>query len=90
VRFTSTRVHRVSSELLHVVGRLEAAGNAVTLEFPAAVRQLDDELEVEATTTIDQRELGMSSGRLGMIRPPTTVHVKALLKDDADGSDLRG
>jgi hypothetical protein len=43
------------------------------------VRQLDDALEVEATTTIDQRQLGMSSGRLGMIRPPATLHVKARL-----------
>jgi polyisoprenoid-binding protein YceI len=79
VHFASTRVHRVTSELLHVVGRLEAAGNAVTLEFPATVRQLEGALEVEATTRIDQRELGMSSGPLGMIRPPATLHVSALL-----------
>jgi polyisoprenoid-binding protein YceI len=85
VRFTSTRVHYVTSGLLHVVGHLEAAGKVAPLEFPATVRQLDDALEVEATTTIDQRELGMSSGRLGMIRPPATLHVKALLKRDADG-----
>jgi hypothetical protein len=69
----------VTSEILHVVGHLEAAGNVVTLEFPATVRQLDDALEVEATTTIDQRRLGMSSGRLGTIRPPATLHVKARL-----------
>jgi polyisoprenoid-binding protein YceI len=79
VRFTSTRVHHVTSGILHVVGQLEAAGKVVPLEFAATVRQLDDALEVEATTTIDQRQLGMSSGRLGMIRPPTTLHVKARL-----------
>jgi polyisoprenoid-binding protein YceI len=79
VRFTSTRVHYVTGDVLHVVGRLEAAGNVVELEFPAFVRQLGDALEVEATTTIDQRRLGMSSGRLGMIRPPATLHVKARL-----------
>jgi polyisoprenoid-binding protein YceI len=79
VRFTSTRVHHVTGEVLHVVGRLEAAGNVVELEFPAFVRQLGDALEVEATTAIDQRRLGMSSGRLGMIRPPATLHVKARL-----------
>ncbi len=49
------------------------------LEFPATVRQLGDALEIEATTTIDQRQLGMSSGQLGMIRPPATLHVKARL-----------
>ena len=79
VRFTSTRVHHVTGEVLHVVGRLEAAGNVVELEFPATVRQFGDALEIEATTTIDQRQLGMSSGKLGMIRSPAKVRVKARL-----------
>ena len=77
MRFTSTRVHHASDGILHVVGHLEAAGKVVPLEFDATVRQVDDALEVEATTTVDQRQLGMSSGRLGMIRPPATLHVKA-------------
>jgi len=78
VRFTSTRVYYVTSEILHVVGHLEAAGRVEHLEFATTVRQLDDDaLEIEATTTVDQRRLGMSSGRLGMIRPPATLHVKA-------------
>jgi polyisoprenoid-binding protein YceI len=81
VRFTSTRVHYVTDDILHVVGRLEAAGEVVLLEFPATVRRLGDELEIEATTTIDQRQLGMSTGRLGMIRPPATLHVTARLVD---------
>ncbi len=80
VRFTSTRVHYVTDEILHVVGHLEVAGKVVQLEFAATVRQLDDDaLEVEATTTLDQRQLGMSSGQLGMIRPPATLHVRARL-----------
>ncbi len=80
MRFTSTRVHHVTGEILHVVGHLEAAGKVEQLEFAATVRQLDDDaLEIEATTTVDQRRLGMSSGRLGMIRPPATLHVNARL-----------
>ncbi|HTZ05517.1 MAG TPA: YceI family protein [Gaiellaceae bacterium] len=79
LRFTSTRVHHVTDGILHVVGDLEAAGKVVLLEFAARVRQVGDALEVEATTSVDQRELGMSSGRLGMIRPPATLHVKAHL-----------
>ena len=63
--------------MLHVVGDLEVAGIAEPLEFAATVRQLD-EPRVEATTTVDQRQLGMSSGLLGMIRRPATLHVKAL------------
>ena len=79
VRFTSTRVHDVNGEIVHIVGRLEAAGNAAQLEFPATVRPVGDELEIEATTTVDHSQLGMSSGQLGMIRPPVTLHVKAHL-----------
>jgi polyisoprenoid-binding protein YceI len=80
VRFTSTRVHHVTSGILHVVGHLEAAGKVVPLEFAAKVQQRGDTLEVEATTTVDQRQLGMTGGRLGMIRPPATLHVKARLR----------
>lgn len=79
LRFTSTRVHDVADGILHVVGHLEAAGNKTLLEFPAAIRSVGDELEVEATTTVDQSELGMSSGQLGMIRTPATLHVVARL-----------
>jgi polyisoprenoid-binding protein YceI len=79
VRFMSTRVHDVGGGILHVVGRLEAAGNVVPLEFPATVRLVGKGVEIEATTTVDQAQLGMSSGRLGMIRRPTTLHVKAWL-----------
>jgi polyisoprenoid-binding protein YceI len=79
VRFTSTRVHHVTGEVLHVVGHLEAAGNVVELEFPAFVWQFGDALEIEATTTIDPRRLGMSTGRLGMIRPSATLRVRARL-----------
>jgi polyisoprenoid-binding protein YceI len=79
VRFTSTRVDNVGSGVLHVVGRLEASGRSVLLEFPAIVRPADDGLEIEATTTVDQRELGMSNGTLGMIRLPVTLHVNARL-----------
>jgi hypothetical protein len=67
------------AEILHVVGRLEAAGNVVSLEFPATIRPIGDEFEVEATVTVDHSQLGMSSGQLGMIRRPTTLHVKARL-----------
>ena len=79
VCFTSTRVHNVNGEILHVVGNLEAAGNIVLLEFPATIRPVGDGLEVESTTTVDQSQLGMSSGPLGMIRRPATLHVKAHL-----------
>jgi polyisoprenoid-binding protein YceI len=85
VRFRSTRVDELGNGMLHVVGNLEVAGIVVPLEFAATAQPAEDGLAVEATTTIDQRRFGMSSGLLGMIRRPATVHIKALLKGDADG-----
>jgi polyisoprenoid-binding protein YceI len=81
VRFTSTSVREAGDGLLHVEGRLEAAGRSVPLWFDAAVKDVDDEVQVEATTTVDHRELGMHSGLLGMIRPPARVHVRARLSE---------
>lgn len=81
VRFVSTRVHNVGDGILHVVGHLEAAGRRVPLEFPATVRPAGGALDIEATATVDQRELGMSSGTLGMIRHPVTLHVRARLRE---------
>ncbi len=80
VRFTSTRVRHAGDGVLRIEGSLEAAGKVVPLEFDATARQVDDAFEVEATTTVDQRQLGLSSGQLGMIRGPATLHVKARLR----------
>jgi polyisoprenoid-binding protein YceI len=85
VRFRSTRVDAVGDEILHVVGNLEVAGIAEPLEFAVTVQPAGDGLALEARTTVDQRRFGMSSGLLGMIRRPATLHVEALLKRDADG-----
>ena len=71
--------------MLHVVGTLEVAGAVEPLEFAATARPARDGLVVEATTTVDQRRFGMSSGVLGMIRGPVTLHVTAQLKRDTDG-----
>lgn len=79
VRFRSTGVTETSNGDLHVDGELEAGGRTVPLSFDATMHELDDELEIEATTTLDQRRLGMSTGLLGMIRPPATLHVKGRL-----------
>ncbi len=77
MRFTSTRVGDAGDGILHVEGRLEAAGHVVPLEFDATVQPVDDGFELAATTTVDQRRLGMSTGLLGMIRTPATLHVRA-------------
>ena len=81
VRFRSTRVRNAGDGTLHIQGGLEAAGVVVPLEIDAAVRQVGEELEVEAATTVDPRRFGMSSGHLGMIRPPARLHITARLSE---------
>jgi polyisoprenoid-binding protein YceI len=82
VRFRSTHVTGLGNGDVHVSGELEAAGTTVPLAFDASVRVIDGELEVEATTTVDQGRFGMSEGPLANVRPPTKVHVKARLVRD--------
>ena len=60
-------------------GGLEAAGAVVPVELDATLREAGGGLDVEATTTVDHAHFGMSSGLLGMIRPPAVLHVKAHL-----------
>jgi polyisoprenoid-binding protein YceI len=80
VRFTSTRVTGLGNGHVHVSGELEAAGTAVPVAFHAAVRVVEDGLELEAATTVDQRRFGMRQGPLRNIRPPTKLHVKTRLR----------
>jgi polyisoprenoid-binding protein YceI len=79
VRFTSTRVTGRGNGHAHVSGELEAAGTAVPVAFDASVRIVEGDLELEATTTVDQRRFGMRQGPLRNIRPPAKLHVKTRL-----------
>ena len=65
-----------------VNGDLEAARREIPVALEATVREEGDELEIEATTAVDQRDLEMTSGPLGMIRTPATLHVRARLTPD--------
>jgi polyisoprenoid-binding protein YceI len=80
VSFTANDVTHAGNNTLCVHGELEAAGKKVSLWFEAAVRELDEELELEATTRVDQRLLGMTWSPLGMVLSPATLHVKARLR----------
>ena len=78
VRFVSDSV-TLEGERLKVRGRLHAAGQSIPLELDASVRRVGDELEVDANTLADHRELGMSHGLLGMIRTPSELIVHGRL-----------
>lgn len=79
IRFTSTHVAGIGGGRVHVRGELEAAGTRVPLSFDASVRLVDGELELEATTMVDQSRFGMSEGPLQNVRRPTRLRVKTHL-----------
>ena len=79
VRFRSTSVERRSDGRWRVAGELRAAGQRVPLELTPSVSQAGDRLEIDAQTTIDQHQLGMTLTRFG-IRTPATVTVHAHLR----------
>ena len=83
VRFVSDSA-TLDGERLTVRGRLYAAGTSVPLDVDARLRRVDGELEVEATASADQFELGMSHGALGMIRTPSELTVHGRLVSGAD------
>jgi polyisoprenoid-binding protein YceI len=88
VRFTANDVTEAENGTLRVRGELEAAGRKVLLSLEAPVRRLDGELEVEATTLVDQRLLGMTFSPLGMLRSPSALRVKARLT--SSDTDMEG
>lgn len=79
VRFTAENMVDVKPGLLQVSGELEAAGKSIPVELEASVHDLGDELELEATTTVDQRRLGMTHSPLGMLGVGAALHVRARL-----------
>jgi polyisoprenoid-binding protein YceI len=82
VRFIAKDVTEAGKDVLRVRGELEAAGRKVPLSFEAPVREVDGELEVEVTTLVDHRRFGIIWNPLGMLRSPSTLHVKARLTSD--------
>jgi polyisoprenoid-binding protein YceI len=83
VRFTADGATD-HGEALVLRGEFEAAGEQIPLELVAAVQVVDDELEVEAVTYVDQRQLGMTWSPLGLVRSPAKLIVRARLVRDAE------
>ena len=78
VRFASERVV-LAGNTLKVRGQLQAAGRSIPLEIDAAVREIDGELEVEASALADHRRLGMTWSPLGILRAPSKLIVRGRL-----------
>jgi polyisoprenoid-binding protein YceI len=82
VRFVSSRVSENGDGDLHVQGELIAAGDRVVLDLRPTVRTGDDRIEIDASATVDQRELGMTWSPLGVTRTPTMLTVHAHLRPE--------
>lgn len=80
VRFRSTSVSDIANNRVRVEGELEAAGQRLAISLEPTIHQTGDRLEVDATTTVDQRQLGMTWSPLGMTRSPVTLTVHASLR----------
>jgi polyisoprenoid-binding protein YceI len=75
VRFRSAHVRELGDGKLWVDGALEAAGRKVPVSFEASRRIAGAELELDVTTAVDQRLLGMTFTALGTLRPPASLRV---------------
>ena len=80
VHFVSSQVSDDEDGHLHVQGELLAGGDRVALDLRPTLRQADDRFEIDASTTVDQRQLGMTWSPLGIVRTPTVLTVHAHLR----------
>lgn len=71
------------SGILKVRGQLEAGGKQLPLELDATLRAVDGELEIEAVTHADHRQLGMTWSPLGIVRAPSKLIVRGRLVREA-------
>jgi polyisoprenoid-binding protein YceI len=78
VTFQSTEV-TFNGDRPRVAGTLAAGGRSVTIQPDTTIRIDGDELDLNATAILDQRELGMTHSPLGMVRTPSTLIVHATL-----------
>jgi polyisoprenoid-binding protein YceI len=83
VRFVSDAVSDPVAGRIQVQGELLAAGHRVVLELEPTLRQHADELLLDASTMVDQRDLGLTWSPLGMIRTPATLTVHAQLTPES-------
>ena len=67
---------------LHIRGRLHAAGRSVPLAIEARLSRDDEDYELTAAATVDQRRLGMTYSPAGVIRPATKLLVRGRLVRD--------
>jgi polyisoprenoid-binding protein YceI len=84
VRFVSESAALVGDRL-EVRGLLHARGAGIPLDIDATLRQAGDDLEIEAVTVADHRQLGMTWNPMGVVRTPSKLIVKGrLVREDGE------
>ena len=78
VRFVSDSA-TLDGDVMKVRGHLHAAGKDIPLELDATVRRVDGQLELDAVTEADHRQLGMTWSPLGILRAPSKLIVRGRL-----------
>jgi polyisoprenoid-binding protein YceI len=78
IRFEADNA-RLAGEDLKIYGRLHALGRQMPLDVDATVREVDGQLEIEASALADQRELGMTWNFLGLVGAPTRLILRGRL-----------
>jgi polyisoprenoid-binding protein YceI len=81
VQFISDRA-TLEGGRLNVHGELHAAGRTIPLDLDATLSYMDGELDVQAVTHADHRELGMTWSPLGILRAPSKLIVSGHLVPD--------
>jgi polyisoprenoid-binding protein YceI len=82
VRFVSESA-TLDGERLHVRGVLRARGNSIPLELDATLRRVGDDVELEAATEADHRQLGMTWNKMRTLGTTSKLMVTARLVRDA-------
>ena len=80
IRFRSTTVSDAGTGRLRVHGELLAAGERVELTLEPSISHTEDHAEIDVSTSIDQRQLGMTWSPLGMTRTPAELIAHAQLR----------
>jgi polyisoprenoid-binding protein YceI len=78
VRFTSESA-QLDGQTLVVRGTLEAAGKSLPLDLRATLTVIDGQPVIEAHTTVNRRDFGMTWNLLGMVGMPSRLLVKGSL-----------
>ena len=82
LRFRSSSVIDLGGGRLQVEGELEAAGERTRLQVEVTVMHADGGLDVDASATVDRRQLGMTWSPLGVIGTSAALSVHAHLRHD--------